>query len=238
MQCSWVVSQVPLGAGKRAQFNFHSQAGAGSGGLARSPHHRAVHSSALVSELVAVAAWSSWQSLACPQYCMVALSGSQGFGLLFLQSISEPTPRGRCPRVNNLLQRGHVGERQSGMGRRCQAGAGQHTHWDSWNCPLGGLTCGCFFHSSSTDGGHGFLQLGVMHATPGAAGERGEIPLGFQEGRGSHTCLWEGDSAGGCAGSLAARCRIRAHLSIGAKCDVKFHLLRGSCGGRLCCTFF
>lgn len=149
----------------------HSQAGAGGRRLARSPHHGAILSSALVSELVAVAAWSSWQSLPCPQYCMASLSGSQGFGLPFLQSISEPTPRGSSLHVNNLLQRGHVGVRQSGTGRRHRAGGGQHACWDGWKCPSGCLVRGCFSRSSSADGGPGFLQLGVMNAAPGAAGE-------------------------------------------------------------------
>lgn len=97
--------------GKGLNFRLHSQAGAGSGGLARSPHHGAVLSSALLSELVAVAAWSSWQSLARPQCCVASLSGSQGFGLPFLQSIAGPTPRGSSPPVNSVgtLGRGKVG---------------------------------------------------------------------------------------------------------------------------------
>lgn len=60
--------------GKDPNFSLHSQAGAGSGELAMSPHQGAVLSSALFSELVAVAAWSSWWSLACPKYCMASLA--------------------------------------------------------------------------------------------------------------------------------------------------------------------
>lgn len=52
--------------GKGPNFTLHSQAGAGSGQLARSPHQGVVLSSAVVSELVAVASWNAWQSLACP----------------------------------------------------------------------------------------------------------------------------------------------------------------------------
>lgn len=67
MQCSQVVSQV-LDGRASPMLNLDSQAGAGNGEFARSLHHGVMLSSALVSELVAVAVWTSWQSLACLQY--------------------------------------------------------------------------------------------------------------------------------------------------------------------------
>lgn len=92
--------------GKGSNFNLHIQGRPGSGWLARSLHHRAVFS-ALVSVLSAMAALSSWQSLACSKYCVASLSESWGFRLLLLQCRSEP--KGSSPRVGNLWQCGHMG---------------------------------------------------------------------------------------------------------------------------------
>lgn len=127
------------------------QARTGSGWLARSLHHRVVFS-ALVSELSAVAAMSSWHSLACSQYCVASLSDSWGFRLLLLQCRSEP--RGSSPSVNNLWQRGHMGRGKVGWAGR--AGRGQQACQDSWKCPLGCLVHGYFSRPCAADVGTQF----------------------------------------------------------------------------------
>lgn len=97
--------------GKGSSFNLHIQARPGSGWLARSLHRRAVFP-ALVSELSAMAALSSWQSLACSQYYVTSLSESWGFRLLLLQCRSEPM--GSSSHVNNFWQCGHMGRGEVG----------------------------------------------------------------------------------------------------------------------------
>lgn len=170
MYCSEVVSQV-LDGEQRPQFQPPQPSWSWERRACKVTPPR---SSALLCSgfrAGAVAAWSSWHSLACPQYCVASLSGSQGFRLPFLRSVSEPTLRGCSPHMNSLLQCGHMGERQSGTGGRYRARGGQRAHRDGSKCSSGCLVRGCFSCSSSTDGGPGFIQLGVMNTAPRAAGE-------------------------------------------------------------------
>lgn len=134
--------------GKGPSFNLHSQAGPGSGWLARSLLHRAVFS-ALVSQLSTMAALSSWRCLACSQYCVASLSDSWGFSLLLLQWRSEP--RRSFPHVNNLWQCRHIGRGKVGWAGG--AGRGQQVCQSSWKCPLG---CLVHSHPSAADGGTQF----------------------------------------------------------------------------------
>lgn len=97
--------------GKAPISTSTSQPDLGADGLQGQVHHRAVFS-ALVSQLSARAALSSWQSLACSQYCVASLSESWGFRLLLLQCRSEL--RASFPHVNNLWQWGHMGRGKVG----------------------------------------------------------------------------------------------------------------------------